>query len=222
MPLPNNKTTSKNSNDASPLSAPDRDRLLPGSQPADSALALSGVERIISVILEAFDSGHTVFVFGNGGSAASASHMMCDMNKGTIAPGQSRRLKTMALTDNVPLITAWANDTSYEHIFSEQLRNFVVNDDVAFAISGSGNSPNVLLALQAAREAGAVTVGLAGYQGGKMKALCDVCAVVPSDNMQMIEDMHHSMLHSMFTVVKDRIQSGVRQSLAATAGLQEK
>jgi D-sedoheptulose 7-phosphate isomerase len=180
------------------------------------------VERIISVILEAFDSGHTIFVFGNGGSAASASHMMCDMNKGTIDPAQPRRLKTMALTDNIPLITAWGNDTHYERIFAEQLRNFAVRSDVAFAISGSGNSPSVLLALQAAKEAGAFTVGFAGYQGGKMKTLCDVCAVVPSDNMQMIEDMHHAMLHAMFTVVKDRIQSGARQFLAAGAGQQEK
>jgi D-sedoheptulose 7-phosphate isomerase len=180
------------------------------------------VERIISVILEAFDSGHTIFVFGNGGSAASASHMMCDMNKGTIDPAQPRRLKTMALTDNIPLITAWGNDTHYERIFAEQLRNFAVRSDVAFAISGSGNSPSVVLALQAAKEAGAFTVGFAGYQGGKMKTLCDVCAVVPSDNMQMIEDMHHAMLHAMFTVVKDRIQSGARQFLAAGAGQQEK
>lgn len=180
------------------------------------------LEGIISVILEAFDSGHTIFVFGNGGSAASASHMMCDMNKGTIDPAQPRRLKTMALTDNIPLITAWGNDMHYERIFAEQLRNFAVRNDVAFAISASGSSPNVLLALQAAKEAGAFTVGFAGYQGGKMKRLCDVCAVVPSDNMQMIEDMHHAMLHSMFTVVKDRIQSGARQFLTAGAGQQQK
>ena len=180
------------------------------------------LDRIISVIMEAYDGGRTVFIFGNGGSAASASHMMCDMNKGTIDPTQQRRLKTMALTDNVPLITAWGNDTNYEKIFAEQLMNFVASQDVAFAISGSGNSPNVLLALKAAKDAGAITVGLAGYQGGKMKALCDICAVVPCDNMQMIEDMHHAMLHSMFTVVKNRIESGVRQFLAAGASPQEK
>jgi D-sedoheptulose 7-phosphate isomerase len=180
------------------------------------------LERIITVILEAYDGGRTIFIFGNGGSAASASHMMCDMNKGTIDPTQQRRLKTMALTDNVPLITAWGNDTNYEQIFAEQLKNFVASQDVAFAISGSGNSPNVLLALKAAKDAGAITVGLTGYRGGKMKGLCDICAVVPCDNMQMIEDMHHAMLHSMFTVVKDRIESGARQFLAAGAAPQEK
>jgi D-sedoheptulose 7-phosphate isomerase len=187
-----------------------------------SSLPFQELDRIISVILEAFDSGRTIFIFGNGGSASSASHMMCDMNKGTIDRAQPRRLRTMALTDNVPLITAWGNDTHYELIFAEQLKNFAVSQDVAFAISGSGNSANVLLALKAAKEAGAITVGLTGYKGGKMKGLCDVCAIVPSDNLQMIEDMHHAMLHSMFTVVKDRIQSGARQLLAASATQQEK
>jgi D-sedoheptulose 7-phosphate isomerase len=218
----NKKTTNTNSNDHSHVAPPTAEGYFRHLNQLIPRLPYPELDQIVSVILEAFDSGHTVFVFGNGGSAASASHMMCDMNKGTIDLTQSRRLKTMALTDNVPLITAWGNDAHYEHIFAEQLKNFVVNQDVAFAISGSGNSPNVLLALNAAREAGAVTVGLAGYQGGKMKALCDVCAVVPSNNMQMIEDMHHAMLHSMFTVVKDRIQSGVRQFLAASAGQQEK
>jgi D-sedoheptulose 7-phosphate isomerase len=180
------------------------------------------LDRIVSVIMEAYDSGRTVFIFGNGGSASSASHMMCDMNKGTIDPAQQRRLRTMALTDNVPLITAWSNDTNYEQIFAEQLKNFVVSQDVAFAISGSGNSPNVLLALKAAKDAGAMTVGLAGYQGGKMKALCDICAVVPSDNMQMIEDMQHAMLHAMFIAVKHGIETGVRQFLATGASAQEK
>jgi D-sedoheptulose 7-phosphate isomerase len=217
MPPANHK-----SKDPSQLTPPTVEGYFQGVHQLIPRLPYPELDRIISVILEAFDSGRTVFVFGNGGSASSASHMMCDMNKGTIDPAHSRRLKTMALTDNVPLITAWANDTNYEQIFAEQLKNFAVSQDVAFAISASGNSPNVLLALKAAKEAGAVTVGLSGYQGGKMKALCDVCAVVPSDNMQMIEDMHHAMLHSMFTVVKDRIQSGARQFLAASATQQEK
>jgi len=216
MPLANNNP--KGPSDSSPSVRgyfQEVNRLVP-------RLPYQELDRIVSVILEAYDGGRTVFVFGNGGSASSASHMMCDMNKGTIDPKQERRLKTMALTDNVPLITAWGNDTQYEQIFAEQLKNFVVSQDVAFAISGSGNSPNVLLALKAAKDAGAITVGLTGYKGGKMKALCDICAVVPSDNLQMIEDIHHAMLHSMFTVVKNRIETGVRQFLAAGASPQEK
>lgn len=182
-------------------------------------LPYGDMDKIVDLIMGAFDAGRTIYVFGNGGSAASASHMMCDMNKGTVHAGHPNRLKVLALTDNVPLLTAWANDSSYENVFAEQLKNFARRGDVAFAISGSGNSANVLLALKAARELGASTAGVAGYQGGKMKALCDVCAVVPSDNMQMIEDMHHAMLHSLFTVVSQRIRSRQPQMRSTGAGI---
>lgn len=104
-------------------------------------------------------------------------------------------------------MTALANDYGYEHVFSEQLKNFVQPGDVVFAISGSGDSPNIVLALETARELGAVTTGVAGYQGGAMKPLCDVCAVVPSDNMRMIEDVHHAILHSIFTAVQEKLRS---------------
>ena len=181
-------------------------------------LPYAAIDSIIDSLLQTFKKDGTVFVFGNGGSAASASHMMVDMNKGTADAAQAKRLKVIALTDNVPLLTAWANDASYEHVFSEQLKNFVQEGDVAFAISASGNSANVLLALQTARERGASTLGLTGFEGGKMKSLCGVCAVVPSDNMQMIEDMHHAMLHSIFTVVRERLRSARPFVTAASAG----
>jgi len=184
-------------------------------------LPYAAIDAIACVMLQAFDEDRTVFVFGNGGSAASASHAMVDMNKGTSSVGHGRRIRVMALTDNVPLLTAWANDSSYEHVFSEQLRNFVRSRDVAFAISASGDSPNVILALQTARDCGAVTVGVAGCRGGKMKLLCDICAVVPSDNAQMIEDMHHAMLHSIFTVVRERL-AAQPEAIAALAGRLQK
>jgi D-sedoheptulose 7-phosphate isomerase len=170
-------------------------------------LPYSTINRVIASILQAFEEDRTVFVFGNGGSAATASHIACDLNKGTSENAQSRRIKVMCLTDNVPLMTAWANDVSYEHVFSEQLRNFVQARDVVFAISASGNSPNVLRALKTAREASAITVGISGYQGGRMKGLCDICAVVPSENMQMIEDLHHAIAHSIFTAVRDQLRA---------------
>jgi D-sedoheptulose 7-phosphate isomerase len=173
-------------------------------------LPYSAISRIVSIFLDAFRDQRTVYVFGNGGSAASASHMMCDMNKGVSGLGTSQRPRVMALTDNVSLISAWANDFGYERIFSEQLKTFVKPRDVAFAISTSGDSPNVLLALETARAYGAMTVGLAGCQGGQMKALCDVCAVVPSENVQVIEDLHHAMMHSIF--------AAVRESLLVTTG----
>ena len=160
-------------------------------------LPVSEINRLVNILLEVYENGRTVFLFGNGGSAALASHMACDLGKGTAA-ASGKRLRALALTDNAALITAWANDTAYEHVFAEQLESLLRPADVAFAISASGNSPNVLAALSFARRAGAVTAGIAGFQGGKMKPLCDVCAVVPSQNMQIIEDLHLSIAHSIF------------------------
>jgi D-sedoheptulose 7-phosphate isomerase len=168
------------------------------------------IEQAIRELLRAYEEGRSVFIFGNGGSAALASHFACDLSKGTaIGNNGHKRFRVMALTDNVPLVTAWANDSCYDRIFAEQLQNFVAPGDVAFAISGSGNSPNVLQALEAARGAQAVTVGLTGFQGGKMKALCDVCVILPSDNMQIIEDFHLSVTHAVFSVIRRRITENI-------------
>jgi D-sedoheptulose 7-phosphate isomerase len=168
-------------------------------------LPLPDIDHLVRVFLEAYHRRRTIFLFGNGGSAALASHMACDLGKGT-APATGRRLRAVALTDNVALITAWANDSRYEDIFTEQLENLLEPGDVACAISGSGNSPNILAALSFARQAGAVTAGISGFQGGKMKSLCDVCVVIPSDNMQIIEDLHVSVSHAMFRVLRHQIQ----------------
>lgn len=171
------------------------------------------VEEMADTILHTRDQGQTIYFFGNGGSAALASHMACDLGKGTIVPGNTeKRIRALALTDNTAVMTAWANDVHYEDIFAEQLRNFVAPGDVAFAISASGNSPNVLKALRLARDSGAFTIGLTGYQGGQMKALCDLCLVVPADNMQLIEDLHLSVAHALFTVVRSRITAGAAQT----------
>lgn len=181
-------------------------------------LPYSAVDEIVEVLLQRYEQGKAVFLFGNGGSAALASHIACDLGKGTLVDGNSQaRFRVVALTDNIPLMTAWANDSSYERIFAEQLRNLVSPGDVAFAISGSGNSPNVLAGLEAARAARAVTIGLTGFQGGRMKALCDYCVVVPSDNMQIVEDFHLSISHAMFSVIRDRISETVRCRAIARA-----
>jgi D-sedoheptulose 7-phosphate isomerase len=180
-------------------------------------LPYAAIRRIVSVFLDAFVEQRTVYVFGNGGSAASASHMMCDINKGASGLGLGKRPKVMALTDNAALISAWANDFGYERIFSEQLKTFVKPRDVAFAISTSGDSPNVLLALETAREYGALTVGMGGCQGGQMKALCDVCAIVPSQNAQLIEDLHHAMIHSIFVAVRESLLSVNAKAVMARA-----
>jgi D-sedoheptulose 7-phosphate isomerase len=167
-------------------------------------LPFATINQISETLLRAYDRGRMIYLFGNGGSAALASHFACDLGKGT-ANGTGKRFRVLALTDNVPLMTAWSNDSKYEDIFAEQLSNFVQCDDIAFGISGSGNSPNVLRALKLARDTGAITVGLTGYQGGKMKELCDQCMIVPSDNMQIIEDLHLCVAHAVFTTVRRRL-----------------
>jgi D-sedoheptulose 7-phosphate isomerase len=181
-----------------------------------SQLPYNSITQIVYIFLNAFAEQRTVYVFGNGGSAASASHLMCDINKGA-SPGEGKRPRVMALTDNASLITAWANDFGYERIFSEQLKTFIKPRDVVFAISTSGDSPNVLLALEVARESGAMTVGLGGCQGGQMKSLCDVCAIVPSDNVQLVEDLHHAMIHSIFVAVRQSLLAGSEKTLMARA-----
>jgi len=168
-------------------------------------LPVPAIDDLVRVFLQAYGRGRTIFLFGNGGSASLASHMCCDLGKGT-APACGKRLRAVSLTDNAALITAWANDTRYENIFAEQLENLLQPGDVACAISGSGNSPNILAALSFARQAGAATAGITGFTGGKMKPLCDVCVVVPSDNMQIIEDLHLSIAHSVFRVLAHEIQ----------------
>lgn len=176
-------------------------------------LPTAGVDQIAHALIEAYGNASTIYLFGNGGSASLASHLACDLGKGTAYCNGGKRFRVLALTDNLPTLTAWANDSSYEDIFSEQLRNFVQPRDVAFGISGSGNSKNVLNALMVAREAGATTVGICGFQGGAMKALCDLCVIVPSNNMQIIEDLHLAMAHSIFRIVYSQIS---RRTLAAS------
>jgi D-sedoheptulose 7-phosphate isomerase len=178
-------------------------------------LPIETINRVADAICRAYDDDRMIFLFGNGGSAALASHMACDLGKGTVK-GRTKRFHVLALTDNVPLMTAWANDSRYEDIFAEQLANFVGARDVAFAISGSGNSPNVLRALNVARKAGATTIGLTGFDGGKMGRLCDQCIIVPSDNMQIVEDLHLSVAHALFTAVRMRIFN-VDEAAAAAA-----
>jgi D-sedoheptulose 7-phosphate isomerase len=174
---------------------------------------ISTIDEIVSVLLEAYDSNRMVYLFGNGGSAALASHFACDLGKGA-RNGSSKRFKVISFTDNVPLVTAWANDARYEDIFAEQLVNFVQPDDVVIAISCSGRSPNVIKALAVARNAGAFTIGLTGFQGGDMKELCDLCLIIPSDNMQIIEDLHLSITHAVFTALRTKICQVSDESVA--------
>ncbi len=162
------------------------------------------IDRFTEAIWRGYEQGRTLFIFGNGGSAALASHLATDMGKGTVA-GERTRLRVISLTDNVPLMTAWANDFGYDNIFAEQLRGLVQRGDLAFAISGSGNSKNVVLGIEAAREAGATAMVLTGFDGGRVKELCELCLVAPSNNMQHVEDAHLCAAHAIFTAVRERM-----------------
>lgn len=159
---------------------------------------LEVLDRLVGVLETAHREGRQIFIIGNGGSAATASHMMNDLCKGTLghkgdAPWP--RFKVIALTDNVSLMTAWANDTDFNHIFSEPLKNFAQNGDVLIAISASGNSPNVIAAVEVARQRGLTVLGLTGFGGGKLAQMADVAFVVPSDEYGPVEDLHMILDH---------------------------
>jgi len=158
---------------------------------------------IAEVIFDAYRRGRHVFAFGNGGSSACASHFIEDVAKGIDYGAGRPRYRALALTESVPLITAWANDTTYDNVFAEQLRNFVEPGDIAIGISASGNSPNVLRAFELAKQVGATTIGLTGYDGGQLRRIADRCIVVPCDNMQQIEDLHLIICHLIFVCLRD-------------------
>ena len=167
---------------------------------------LAAMRRIVPIFLAAREADRTIFFFGNGGSASTASHFVIDIAKSTrrnLAEPAPRRFRCIALNDNIPGITAWANDAAYDRIFAEPLRNLAVRGDVAVAISGSGNSPNVLAAVAAARELGVTTIGLTGMGGGKLKEMVDVPVIVPSNSMQHTEDVHLILLHLLTAYLRD-------------------
>ena len=172
----------------------------------EASYFLTAVERIAAVFLAARKEDRTIFFFGNGGSASTASHFVTDIAKvagGTEARGKGRRFRCLSLNDNLPGLTAWANDVGYAQVFAGPLRALAEKGDVVVAISGSGNSPNVLEGVKAAREMGLTTVGLTGMGGGKLKDLVDVPMVVPSNSMQHTEDTHLIVLHLLTAYLRD-------------------
>ncbi|MCC2668212.1 MAG: sugar isomerase [Armatimonadetes bacterium] len=171
-----------------------------------SELPVAQLKGMVDRLLAAYDEGRQVFLLGNGGSASTCSHMVNDFQKCIYLAG-GRTFRCLSLTDNVALMTAWANDTSYERIFAEQLRPWVQPGDLVICVSGSGNSPNVLMAAELAREMGAYTIGLAGYSGGKLAPLVDETLVIPCDNMQRIEDLHMVVLHMLFWRMLQEVES---------------
>ncbi len=151
------------------------------------------ISEFISVLLGAYERGSTIYVFGNGGSAATASHFCGDLLKG-VSYGLEKRFKAICLNDNTPAIMAIANDISYDDIFVEQLKNFLRKEDVVIGISGSGNSKNIVKALEYAKNTGARTIAICGYKGGKIKEIADISVHAEVNDMEISEDVHNLVI----------------------------
>ncbi len=172
-----------------------------------NALPEDKIFEINAILQDARITGKQVFVIGNGGSAAAASHMVCDFGKNTREAGKNR-MRAICLNDNIPSVMAYANDEGYEVIFSEQLLALGRPGDVLIAISGSGNSTNILKAIETAREMKIKVVGLIGFKGGKVKDMADVCLIIPSDSMEMIEDVHLIINHILAGLLRGAVLYG--------------
>ncbi|MCR4562897.1 MAG: SIS domain-containing protein [Bacilli bacterium] len=164
------------------------------------SLDVDAINSIMNEIKASQERESTVYICGNGGSHATASHFCCDFNKG-VSGEQEKNTNFVCLADNVPTITAIANDLSYDEIFSYQLKNRLKPGDIVFAISGSGNSKNVVRAMEVAKDKGNKIIGLCGFSGGKVREMSDICLHVNINNMQITEDIHMILDHVMMFVL---------------------
>ena len=168
----------------------------------------SQIEDLVQSIFNAYEENRFVFIIGNGGSGANASHLCEDLGKGTLSDfDEQKRLKVMSLTDNTPYILAWGNDEGYDRIFVEQLKNFASRGDLLIAISGSGNSPNVLRAIEWANKVGMVTFGITGYDGGQLGRTAQKNLHVPCNNMGLAEVVHAVVFHYLVEELKERFKN---------------
>lgn len=163
-------------------------------------------EQIVEKILDAYHAERRIFVMGNGGSGSTASHFTCDINKGCCMD-LNKKFRMICLNDNIPTLLAIANDVSYDAVFVEQLKNFFIPGDLVIGISGSGNSPNVLLAIEYAGMHQGITIGLSGFSGGKLASLADIAWIAPVEDMQKIEDMHMIVVHMIMQAVRINLHS---------------
>jgi D-sedoheptulose 7-phosphate isomerase len=164
------------------------------------------VERVGAVIWQAYCEGRTLFIIGNGGSAATASHFACDLAKGATVPGK-RRVRAASLTDNVALMTAIGNDIGYEELFTEQIANLAEKGDVLIAISASGNSPNILHTLRWAKENDLITVAVLGFDGGEAAKIAEHAVVASSCNYGLVEDFHLIFEHALSQWLRQKIET---------------
>ncbi len=174
------------------------------------AISQAHLQEILALLEETYRQGRRIFIMGNGGSAATASHFALDLAKNTIMPG-APRVKAISLTDHVPLITAWSNDTAYEYIFAEQLANMIEPGDLVIGISASGNSLNVINALKVAKKSRAATIGLLGAKGGQIKQMVDAYVLAPGQNIEQEEDAHLILAHIITRHMREVVRSYAQQ-----------
>lgn len=174
------------------------------------SLDLVDLNNIIDSLLKAYTEDKQVFIMGNGGSAVLASHFACDLSKGTlndVYDDEEKRFRVLSLTDNIALMTAYSNDLGYEHVFSQQLKNLVNTADVVIGISSSGNSKNVINAINLAKKNKATTIALLGFDGGKLRDLVDFKILVNNNNYGMVEDVHSALQHMICSIIREKIKN---------------
>jgi D-sedoheptulose 7-phosphate isomerase len=169
-------------------------------------LPMEAIQNVIDVLHEARLSGRKIFIMGNGGSASTASHFVCDLGKNTRMQGWPN-FKVIGLADNMAIFSALANDEGYGNVFSQQLANLVEAEDVVIGISASGKSPNVLNAIEVAQQAGALTIGLSGFDGGHLTSMVDISVHVPSFCIEHVEDIHLMLEHMMTKALKEKVNA---------------
>ena len=168
------------------------------------------VKAVVDILFDAWTNNKQVFIFGNGGSASTASHFACDLAKGTLQrvyDHKEKRFRVISLTDNVALMTALANDFSYDDIFAQQLNHYVMEGDIVIAITGSGNSLNVIKAIELAKKFKAKTIAFLGFDGGKVKGIVDHHVHVQSNHYGRIEDCHLMIHHLIATYLHEKIKN---------------
>ncbi len=159
------------------------------------------IKDIFQKLISARDSDHTIYIMGNGGSASTATHFTSDLLKTSIIKNK-KRFKANSLSDNIPVVLAWANDDEYNNIFLGQLENFLKKDDIVIGFSGSGNSENVIRAIEFANTNNATTISFTGKAGGKLSKISQINLAVPSDEMLTIETMHLLICHLIVTMIR--------------------
>jgi D-sedoheptulose 7-phosphate isomerase len=172
---------------------------------AIDGLDLDELNSALNALAAAYERGCAVYIFGNGGSGATASHFVCDFNKG-VSSGKPKKFRFVCLNDNIPTLTAIANDIGYEDVFLRQLDGTLAKGDLVIAISGSGNSENVIRAVEYAKGAGAEVIGITGYGGGRLRQLSDYSMHVGIDDMQIAEDMHMVFDHMSMSILGARLR----------------